>query len=628
MTTTSRIGIPHLPALDGLRGLAVLGVLAFHDDRLRGGYLGVDLFFVLSGFLITSLLLAEWNATQRIDLAAFWLRRARRLFPALLALVPAVALYAVVLAEATELRRIRWDGFATLAYVANWRAIFNGADYWALFSAPSPFEHTWSLAIEEQFYVFWPILVALVLRVSPPQRKGLLGLCVALALASAGAMGLMASPERLSRVYMGTDTRGTSILLGAALACVLTGFPQFSARRVRQLDVAGLVALLVLSAAWLRLDGQSLWLYRGGFWATELCVLVLILCATQVRTSQLAKLFSVAPLRWAGLISYGLYLWHWPLYVILSERRLGFGGWKLSALRLTATLLVSVVSFIYYERPIRRHGLRFGKPGWVVAGVTALAAASLWLGTRGALAAPPALNFKASRVELPPPQLLPADALRVMVVGDSVALSLGERMHFVEHDGKAAVATRAVGDCSLFEGVAPTMSLSKRPHQGGNCSASWGQDAAELRPEFAFVVLGGGFFAKAKLAGRWQHTCEPAWQKAYAQELTTKLAALSRSAHRVAIAKVPYPAGNWRIGNWDGKVDCFNSMLTAIAKRQNLPMVDLMGYLCPGGTCSLKSREALIRPDGMHFQGLGAEDSARWLLSQLHELRRKSDASQ
>src|SRR5262245_31240578 len=181
-----RVGIPHLPALDGLRGLAVIGVLLFHDNqRLKGGYLGVDLFFVLSGYLITSLLLAEFSATARIDLKAFWVRRARRLFPALLALLLAVSLYAKVLAAPNELVRIRGDGIATIAYVANWRAIYAGHSYWAMFAAPSPLEHTWSLAIEEQFYVLWPLLTFLVLGVSKGSAKALFAVTLGLALLSA-----------------------------------------------------------------------------------------------------------------------------------------------------------------------------------------------------------------------------------------------------------------------------------------------------------------------------------------------------------------------------------------------------------------------------------------------------------
>ena len=150
--------------MDGVRGVAVVAVLLFHAGKLRGGYLGVDLFFVLSGYLITSLLLAESSTSGRVNLFGFWARRARRLLPALLLVVAFVGLYSAVIADPGELHRIRGDALATLAYVANWRFVFGGFDYFALFSSPSPLNHTWSLAIEEQFYVVWPLLVLLVAR--------------------------------------------------------------------------------------------------------------------------------------------------------------------------------------------------------------------------------------------------------------------------------------------------------------------------------------------------------------------------------------------------------------------------------------------------------------------------------
>src|SRR5262245_34579549 len=316
-----RVGIPHLPALDGLRGLAVIGVLLFHDDkRLAGGYLGVDLFFVLSGYLITSLLLAEWAATARIDLKAFWVRRARRLFPALLALLLVVSLYAKALAAPNELARIRGDGLATIAYVANWRAIYAGQSYWALFAAPSPLDHTWSLAIEEQFYVLWPLIAFLVLRLSKGSAKALLALTLALTLLSAASMWLLYAPDSTSRAYMGTDARGASILAGAGLACVIsTRGTLKSDRAVRLLDIAGLLALALLGLAWARLGGQSIWLYHGGFWLTELAVIVLIACAAHDRRSLVGRALAFRPLVWAGLISYGMYLWHWPLFVVLTR---------------------------------------------------------------------------------------------------------------------------------------------------------------------------------------------------------------------------------------------------------------------------------------------------------------------
>src|ERR1700686_3714230 len=160
----SRPRLTHQPALDGLRGLAVAAVLLFHGGHLSGGFLGVDAFFVLSGFLITSLLLAEARDRGGIALGAFWARRARRLLPALAGVLAGVALYAVLFAKPDELATIRGDALATIGYFANWRAIFNSRDYWTLFRSPSPLDHTWSLAIEEQFFLVWPLVVAVLVR--------------------------------------------------------------------------------------------------------------------------------------------------------------------------------------------------------------------------------------------------------------------------------------------------------------------------------------------------------------------------------------------------------------------------------------------------------------------------------
>jgi peptidoglycan/LPS O-acetylase OafA/YrhL len=265
----SGTSIRHVPALDGLRGVAVAGVLLFHAGHLTGGYLGVDLFFVLSGYLITSLLLAERQATGTVALKAFWGRRARRLLPALALMLLVVALYARLIAQPSDLHQIRMDALAAIAYVANWRDVLAHFSYWSLFTAPSPLQHTWSLAIEEQFYIVWPIVVLAVAKAAR-HRDGrsvarlVLFVSTVLAFAS-GAWGIVL--YRIAggnRVYYGTDTRAAAILLGAALAAIMALRGPATTRRGRTaIEGAGVAGVLLLAVAWLRLPGTSPLLYQG-----------------------------------------------------------------------------------------------------------------------------------------------------------------------------------------------------------------------------------------------------------------------------------------------------------------------------------------------------------------------------
>ena len=285
--------LPHVPALDGLRGVAVVGVLAFHLGHLRGGYLGVDLFFVLSGFLITSLLLVEREGTGRIDLGAFWARRARRLLPALFLLLAAVAAYAATNPVDVVMSGLRADALATLAYIANWHAIVADKGYWDLFASPSLLEHTWSLAIEEQLYVVWPLVVFGALRFG---RRAVLGTALVLAAASALAMVVLhGAGDDTSRVYFGTDTRAAAVLVGAALAA-------WRGSRFRGAPAVGAVAAALLGVAWCTVPGTAGWLYEGGFLVCSIAGAVVLAGALQ--PGPLATVLSARPLRHLGVISY------------------------------------------------------------------------------------------------------------------------------------------------------------------------------------------------------------------------------------------------------------------------------------------------------------------------------------
>jgi peptidoglycan/LPS O-acetylase OafA/YrhL len=350
--------IPHQPALDGLRGAAVAGVLLFHGGHLEGGYLGVDAFFVLSGFLITTLLLVEHDKSGRISLPRFWARRARRLLPALGLVVAAVAVYAALFAKTGDLPSIRGDALSTLFYYANWNAIVTAGDYFAIFRSPSPLQHTWSLAIEEQFYLVWPVVLVLLLKrgmAAKAAAKRVLGLCVVLAGCSVVLSQALYKSWDPSRVYYGTDTRATAILLGGGLAAALKAWGPFTSARLRTvLERTAWVAVAVLAWAWTRMSGDSQFLYHGGLLMCGVAVTVVIATAVHPSRGPVARGLSFKPLCALGVISYGVYLWHWPVFVWLNEDRLRLSGWPLFIVQCAVTIAVALVSYRLVERPIRR----------------------------------------------------------------------------------------------------------------------------------------------------------------------------------------------------------------------------------------------------------------------------------
>src|SRR5829696_4940223 len=373
-----RVRLPYMPGLDGLRALAVVAVLLYHADVAwaPGGFLGVDVFFVISGYLITSLLLAEWAARGRVDLRAFWLGRARRLLPALFVVVGATLAFAVAFVPG-EVAGLRKDALAAFGYVTNWYLIFEHESYFEAVGRPSLLRHLWSLAIEEQFYVLWPPLFALGMGVGALfyRRRRLLSAVLAGATASAALMAILYGPGvDPSRVYYGTDTRATGLLVGAALAFLWVPASgsrpvarrRQTSRRVQRLrrrwgwtapvllDVAGLAALggLVLSCLWL--DEYRPFLYRGGYALVALATAAVIAALVHPGTRLAASPLGWGPVRWVGVRSYGIYLWHWPVFMVSRPRLdVPLDGLALLALRLSATVVLAALSYRYVEEPIR-----------------------------------------------------------------------------------------------------------------------------------------------------------------------------------------------------------------------------------------------------------------------------------
>jgi peptidoglycan/LPS O-acetylase OafA/YrhL len=349
----------YIPALDGLRALSVFAVIAYHADltSVRGGFLGVEVFFVVSGYLITALLLLEGGDTGTISLRQFWWRRARRLLPALFAVLVATLLAALWLAP-EDLEQTRSDSLAALLYASNWWQVLHHHSYFMAVQRPPLLLHLWSLAVEEQFYLFWPLVIALLGRAA---QRWLLPIALAIAVDSACWMAWLYDPTLdPTRVYVGTDSRLSGLLLGAALAVATRASlspakPASKLARASQegLSLVGLGGLL-WAFGWL--DSDQPFLFRGGLVLVDIATCALIVGL--VSRTFLAKGFATPPLVWLGRRSYGLYLWHWPVFALTRpDQDLTLSSPRLLVLRLALTFALTVLSYRYLEMPVRRGAL-------------------------------------------------------------------------------------------------------------------------------------------------------------------------------------------------------------------------------------------------------------------------------
>src|SRR5580704_11208573 len=358
--TTTTNSLRRAPGLDGVRALAVLAVMGFHEgaSELSGGFLGVDVFFVLSGFLITDLLATQYDRVGRLNLKDFWSRRARRLLPAL-ALMLIVVTAAATVIEPGQGTSLRLALLAAVTYTSNWYQILHHVSYFAalgLFTAPPPLDHLWSLAIEEQFYLIWPVLLwLLILRLNG--RRARVTATLILAALSALAMALEYSPGDPSLVYYGTDTHASALLIGAALALALPLATVMSlpAGRVRQLDAAGVVGLVLLAWAAGHFSGEDPAVYPIGLILAAVGAAGLVVAAAS--TGVIAAMTSLPPLRWLGIRSYGIYLWHWPV-IALAGAIVGAGAnsawmWFIEA---AVSIGLACLSWQFVETPILRDG--------------------------------------------------------------------------------------------------------------------------------------------------------------------------------------------------------------------------------------------------------------------------------
>ena len=448
-------GMAHHPGLDGVRASALIMIMLFHADPswIPGGFISVSLFFTLSGYLITSLLLAEGERNGFVSLRSFWSRRLRRLAPAALVGVGVIVALSTWLAPSASQGRIRGDAVAATAYVANWRSITANHSYAEIFTDASPLQHLWSLSIEEQLYVLVPLVVALGFRFGLKRR----GITVVFAVLSAASILVSILASSHDRIYYGTDTRAVELFAGSILAGVLgprlEGWAKARFRRPMVLLVAPLVAFVVLSRV---VDYQSSWLYTGLLGSFAL--LNIVFCIGAVVPGPMRWIMSLPPLTLMGRMSYGIYLAHWPVYVWVDHDLTGLSPIPLLLVRFAITFAIAAVSYRFLEQPIRASRvLRSGRRA-----ATALVASFVVV-----LALPLVVLAESKReivdivprvlATVPPTSTPAVDAapvpdgpVSILVIGDSsaenVALALSNAS-----DGSIGVISAGVLGCPLLD---------------------------------------------------------------------------------------------------------------------------------------------------------------------------------
>jgi peptidoglycan/LPS O-acetylase OafA/YrhL len=661
------------PALDGLRALAVTAVLAFHGGMpwARGGFLGVDAFFVLSGYLITGLLLAEWEQTGRIDLRAFWVRRARRLLPALFVLVIVVTVFARTLMPREDTALLRGDGLAALFYVANWRMILRGGDYFAQTASPSPLQHTWSLGIEEQFYVAWPLLLVVLLvglaRWHAGRRRALRRVAIACAAgvaASALLLAVLYRAEDPGRSYYGTDTRGASLLTGAGLAVVLAAHRSGDGHRDRTLKVSRLVravlgalagaAVLTLAWAWTQMEGGDPWLYLGGLLVVALAVAVVLLHVVLVPGGWPERLLALAPLVLLGRISYGVYLWHWPVFLTVNAERTGHQGAVLFVVRCLVTVGIAALSYELIERPVRRGWLFGGR--WSATAATAIVGAGSVAVVLMLTAVPTSRVADAGALGVgglaevdghggptsPTPDspegshtATPAQSRHrhplagrtpvIDVFGDSVAWTL---VQYLPEQRGLDIRDRTALGCGVVR-LAPYRYFGQTyAHVADECRAwpgRWEKAIAADDPDVVVIMVGRWETMDRQLEGRWTHVGEPAFDAYLRDELELAIETTGAHGAKVVLATEPY---NRRGEQFDGslfpedepsRVTGWNSLLREVASdHARVAVLDIGARISPGDSFTWSAGGVQIRSDGLHLTPSGVERwIAPWLVPQL-----------
>ena len=626
-------GFSYKPALDGLRAVAVCGVIAFHfgANGFEGGFLGVDTFFVLSGYLITSLLLSEWGRTKGLDFVAFWARRAKRLLPALFLVLIAVGIWARLESSSIRFGTIRGDLLSTLFYGANWHFIQSGQSYFDLVGEPSPLRHAWSLAIEEQFYLLWPLITFAALKLGRGRPRLLAGVCVVGIAASVAVMALVYDSTDPSRAYFGTDARAAQLLVGALLAIVLTRWSPSTTVQRRAVQGLGLVGAAFTVWAFMSITDTDSWMYHGGFLVFAIATAFLIVAIVQPTTSPVGRVLSFRPLRWVGMISYGLYLWHWPVQIFLSESRTGLSDWGLALVRLAATFGIATASYYLVELPIRRGALK----GWVsrvAAPAAFVTVAILSVVLTAGIEAQPAFLAAAPETVLksgPPPSVAPTapatqvNVGRVLLLGDSVASSLSDGLQKEAALRGIPLSSSTRPGCGMVTGIPASGDGSELPWGAGCASSTLGYlDGAVQESQPNTVLWLSTWETLGRIIdGKLVEFGTPAFDAALLAEFEETREHLTRDgAHVVLITNAPRAEHSdtvFNIPDEESRIEHLNKLYKTFAAQHpdSVTVVDLAAIVCPGGPpCAEFVDGVRLRPrDGGHFEG----DGPAWVAPRL-----------
>jgi len=642
------------PALDGVRGTAMVLFMAFHFGAtwLQGAWVGINLFFVLSAFLIVRLLVEERVEWGRIDVLAFYRRRARRLLPALFLLLVTLGVVGVSAASDTVRRPLRGDILATLCYVQNWHLITRNDQYFQQYGNPSLLRHAWTLAVEEQFYLVAPLLVAGLLVVL---RRRWMQACAVLALGVVSAIWTahigVASAADQPHAYYGTDTRAQALCIGAALGLWAAPRPRGDGRRrlpKAAVQAGGWLGLASVVYSFIAIEPFSPWMFdRGGMYVFALGAALLVLACVDDRPSLLQRILGWKPFAYAGRRSYGLYLWHWPVAVWMHHSMPGAGTLQRCIVGTVVTFAVAVLSYRWIELPVMRGGVRALVPSSLRVGTRATRTATavtlvVILGlsfTVGQVPSSAQVANEAARGAVPlvtgQPSYKPRTPhIRVALLGDSVTYYMAQRFPQKQYPDMR-ISNLAVPGCDMMNLPLQVSKDRTSPNQS-DCMALKKNLGSRIRAAAPDVlVIFWGSLVAAPHAEPDGHVVTLADPK-YRAQVVGRLNAIRATARRagvkqIQVVTVPCRTTNDNdlpanlgvfLKNPQSIVDAVfdpvqtNAVLTSWAHRHDAPTIDLYGQLCRHGYVP-KVHDVELYDDGEHFSLAASVMIWTWLAPQI-----------